>query len=340
MPRSPAPTSHDVARVAGVSQPTVSRALRGDPRLSDETRLRVQRAARELNYVPSQRGRSLATRSAGQVGIVVSDLGNPFYLQVLDTLEEELRPAGLRLIVLTSEDDAQLPPAALVDGSVDGVVLTTTRWRSSLPATLTERAVPFVMLHREDGARSGDACVADGAAGARLAAQELLALGHRRVAAVFGPETTSTGREREAAFRQVLAGAGVDLPPERWRRARDSFGDGYRCALELRESAPTALFCATDVQALGAHNALAGLGMRFPRDMTLVGFDDIPLAGWEVFQLTTVSQDIPAMVRTAAELLLDRIAALRQDGAWLPARRIVLDVELVRRATHGPPPQA
>src|SRR6185437_1336861 len=137
MPRTPPPTSHDVARVAGVSQPTVSRALRDAPRLSEETRLRVQEAARALGYVPSQRGRSLATRSTGQVGIVVSDLGNPFYLQVLDALHQELRRAGLRMLVLTPDDDERVPLERVVDGSLDGGILTTTQLHSTLPPSST-----------------------------------------------------------------------------------------------------------------------------------------------------------------------------------------------------------
>src|ERR1700679_1672821 len=123
MPRPPPPPSHDVARVAGVSQPTVSRALRDDPRLSAETRLRVQAAARELNYVTSQRGRSLAIQSTGQVGIVVSDLGNPFYLQVLDALHASLRASDMSMLVLTPDADERIPLARLVDGSLDGGVL-------------------------------------------------------------------------------------------------------------------------------------------------------------------------------------------------------------------------
>src|SRR5664279_40908 len=136
MPRTPPPTSHDVARVAGVSQPTVSRALRGDPRLSQETRRRVEAAARQLNYVTSQRGRSLATRSTGQVGIVVSDFGNPFYLQALDALHESLRPSDMSMLVLTPDAEGRVPLTRLVDGSLDGVVLTTTHLQSSLPAEL------------------------------------------------------------------------------------------------------------------------------------------------------------------------------------------------------------
>ena len=202
MPRTPPPTSHDVARIAGVSQPTVSRALRGDPRLSEETRLRVEAAARELHYVPSQRGRSLATRSTGQIGIVVSDLGNPFYLQVLDALHSELAASGLRMLVLTPDDDHRVPLERVVDGSLDGAILTTTQLHSTLPAELSRRGFPFVLLNREIDDAPGDVCVVDNRAGARLIAEELLGLGHRAIAAVFGPDTTSTGRDREAAFRR------------------------------------------------------------------------------------------------------------------------------------------
>ena len=338
MPRTPPPTSHDVARIAGVSQPTVSRALRGDPRLSEETRLRVEAVARELHYVPSQRGRSLATRSTGQIGIVVSDLGNPFYLQVLDALHSELAASGLRMLVLTPDDDHRVPLERVVDGSLDGAILTTTQLHSTLPAELSRRGFPFVLLNREIDDAPGDVCVVDNRAGARLIAEELLGLGHRAIAAVFGPDTTSTGRDREAAFRQVLTDAGVDFPSERWRRAPFDFDEGHRCALELLPSRPTALFAANDILALGAYNALYAEGLRVPADITLIGFDDVKLASWEAFQLTTVSQDLDRMVKTSLELLLSRIAA--EPDEHLEPRRVVLPARLVRRATHGPPPGA
>jgi LacI family transcriptional regulator len=336
MPRTPPPTSHDVARAAGVSQPTVSRALHDDPRLSDETRQRVQEAARELNYVPSQRGRSLATKSTGQIGIVVSDLGNPFYLQLLDALHQELHQAGLRMLVLTPDDDHRVPLERVVDGSLDGVILTTTQLRSTLPAELSRRGFPFVLLNREIDDAPGDVCVVDNIEGARLIAQELLELGHTAIAAIFGPETTSTGRDREASFRTVLDEAGVDLPPERWRRAPFDFAEGHRCTLELLPSEPTALFGANDILALGAYNALHSKGIRVPADITLIGFDDVQLAAWEAFRLTTVSQDIEHMVRTSTELLLSRMAVGPEEH--LAPRRVVLPARLVRRATHGPPP--
>jgi LacI family transcriptional regulator len=329
-------TSHDVAKLAGVSQPTVSRALRGDSRLSAETRQRVVEAAAELQYVPSQRGRSLATRSTGQVGIVVTDLGNPFYLQVLDELHRTLRETELRMLVLAPDRDGSVPLERLVDGSLDGAILTTTMLDSTLPDELSRRGFPFVLLNREVDNPPCDVCVVDNTQGGALAARELIELGHTRIAALFGPSTTSTGRDREAGFRTTLAEAGIDLPDARWRRAPFDFGAGHSAAFELLESEPTALFCANDILALGAFNALHGRGVQIPEDITLIGFDDVLLAGWEAFELTTVSQDISGMVAAATDLLLTRIGG--QQDVPLPPRRVVLTPTLVRRRTHGPPP--
>ncbi len=325
-----------MARAAGVSQATVSRALRGDPRLAVETRRRVAETARILQYVPSQRGRSLATRSTGQIGIVVADLGNSFYLQVLDALHRALQRVDLRMLVLTPDARDSVALELLVDGSLDGVILTTTLLDSPLPGALARRGFPFVLLNREVNDCPGDACVVDNDAGGRLVARELLSLGHTEIAAVFGPENTSTGRDRERSFRAVLSASGVPLPPRRWRRSPFDFAGGHQRTLELLDAcatSPTALFCANDMIALGAFNALRQRGLRLPEDLTLIGFDDIRLAEWEAFQLTTVRQDIERMVHAATDLLLARIAG---DVESRP-RRVVLSPELVRRRTHGPP---
>ena len=299
----------------------------------------MHEAAEALNYVPSRRGRNLATSSTGQVGIVVTDLGNPFYLEVLDAVHEELRRADLRMLVLTPDPQNRIELDQLVDGALDGAILTTTILGSPLPVELNRRGFPFVLLNREIDDCPGDVCVVDNEAGARLVAEELVALGHTEIAAVFGPENTSTGRDRERGFLDGLSAAGRTLEPERWRRSQFAFEDGRGSTLELLDSvpgAPTALFCANDVIALGAFDAIRGRGLRMPDDLTLIGFDDVMLAGWEAFQLTTVSQDIRGMARAATGLLLSRIAAGDQPP---PPRRVVLGAELHRRRTHGPPPR-
>jgi LacI family transcriptional regulator len=237
--------------------------------------------------------------------------------------------------VLTPDAHGSVPFERLVDGSLDGAILTTTVLDSQLPAALSERGFPFVLLNREVDAAPCDVCVVDNHRGAMLAAAELIGLGHTRIAALFGPSTTSTGRDREAGFRAGLGQAGLELPDQLWRRAPFQFDAGAAAALELLEARPTALFCANDILALGAFNALHGRGVRIPEQVSLIGFDDVLLAGWDVFQLTTISQDIPGMVGAATNLLLTRMT---NEGDPLPPRRVVLEPTMVHRRTHGPPP--
>jgi LacI family transcriptional regulator len=331
MARRP-PTSHDVARRAGVSQPTVSRALRDDPSVAIATREAVRDAAAALGYVPSQRGRSLSTRRTGQIGVVISDLANPFYLEILDAVHGALGAAGRRMLVLTPDEDGELLARRLLDGALDGAILSTTLLDSPLPGELARRSFPFVLLNRSVDDAPGDVVVTDNVAGGRLAARVLLDEGHRELAAVFGPPETSTGRDREAGFRALLGEAGMELRDERVRRGSFDFQVGHAAARELASTGATALFCANDVLAIGAYNGLRSLGARIPEDLSLVGFDDIAIASWEVFRLTTVRQDNDGMVRRAVDLLLDRVGQPDE-----PARRVILEPRLVRRATLAPP---
>ena len=329
------PTSHDVARIAGVSQPTVSRALRADPRVAVDTQRRVRAAAAGLGYVASRRGRSLATRATGQIGVVVSDLANPFYMEAVEHLHRQLETAGRRVVVLT--DSAEGSPAAetLLDGSMDGVVLTTTLLGSALPAELAGRGLPVVLFNRAVDGATVDLCTSENYHGAAAVATEIAALGHRRVGAIFGPSETSTGRDREQGFRAGLAGAGLDLPAPFIRRGAFSYDAGHRGFVELLtlRPAPTALFCANDVLALGALNAARSIGVAVPETVSVFGFDDIAMADWELFGLSTVRQDLALMAAAAATLLVERIA----DPA-LPARRTVVPTTLVRRRTHAASP--
>jgi LacI family transcriptional regulator len=322
------PTSHDVARAAGVSQPTVSRALRGDPRVTQATRERVAHAARELGYVASDRGRSLSTRRTGRVGVVVEDLDNPFYLELLDELHERLEQAGVRMIVFTPRHDDPHGMERLVDGSIDGVVLTTTHLGSPLPRLLRDRGFPCVLLNRVVDDDDVASCSVDNVLGGELAARELLDAGHREIAAIFGPPETSTGRDRERGVRAALDAAGVPLAG--MRRGTYTYETGHAGTIGLLEGddRPTALFCGNDVIALGALNACHRLGLRVPHDVSVVGFDDIAMAGWDLYRLTTVRQDLRHMAQIAVDTVL--------DGSG-PPERIVLPPEMVRRETVGPP---
>jgi LacI family transcriptional regulator len=323
------PTSHDVARAAGVSQPTVSRALRGDPRVAPATRDRVLDAARELGYVASARGRSLSTRRTDRIGVVVEDLDNPFYLELLDELHDRLELAGVRMIVFTPRHDDPQGHERLVDGSIDGVVLTTTFLDSPLPGLLRERGFPTVLLNRVVDGDGFTTCSVDNVRGGGLAARALLDAGHREIAAIFGPLETSTGRDRERGVRAELRAQGVRLAG--LRRGGYTYETGHAGALELLGGVarPTALLCGNDVIALGALNACHRLGLRVPEHVSVVGFDDIAMADWDLYRLTTVRQDLRRMAQIAVELVLEPPEE---------PTRIVLPSALVRRATVGPPP--
>ncbi len=330
----PNPTSHDVARLAGVSQPTVSRALRADTQVSEETRRRVQEAAQRLGYIPSRRGRSLATRATGQVAVVVGALGNPFYTEAVEHLHTRLSAVGRRVVVLTDEPHTEPAWDALTDGSIDGAILATTTLGSTLPGELRERGLPVVLFNRATDGDDVDVCVSENASGAGLVGGELVRLGHRRLGAIFGPADTSTGRDREAGYRAAIQAAGLELADARVRRGPFSFETGSQRLAELmgEHHPPTAIFCANDVIALGALNAAHRLGLAIPRDVTVVGFDDIAMASWDVFGLTTVRQDLGTMADVAVRMLVDRIADPDR-----PPRRVLVPTQLVHRRTHAGP---
>ncbi|MEO9176750.1 MAG: LacI family DNA-binding transcriptional regulator [Gaiellales bacterium] len=333
-------TSNDVARSLGLSQSTVSRALRGDPRVAPPTLARVLAAAQQMRYAPNLAARSLITRRTRTIGVVVSDITNPFYPELLDILHNEFALASYRTILLNERTDAELEPhvADLVNGqAVDGLVYVSAVLGVPLPGR-GPGGLPIVLLNREADAPGSDTVVSDNRAGGRLIAETLVARGHRRIALIAGPENTSTSRERELGFRERLAALGVPLDEQLRRSGQYSHQSGYRSCLDLLASdpRPTAVFAGNDVVAFGALDAARHLSVRVPGDLSVVGFDDIDMAGWEGFDLATVRQPLAGMARAAAILLMERIAAERDA----PPRRRVFPVELVERGTLGAAPGA
>jgi LacI family transcriptional regulator len=326
-------TSHDVAKRAGVSQATVSRALRDQRGVSAETRSVVRAAARELGYVPVAAGRAIAVPRPRKIGVVSASLTNPFYPALIGPLQEALRRRGLQTVLITDTEEHLLESGLLVDGSLDGVVLTTSSVTSRLPAELSVRGIPFVFANRTADDVDADMCVVDNRRGAAAVADLLVELGHTRIGAIMGPPTSSTGRERAEGFSQRLAELGVPLAARRTTSGPFDARTGW-AALEtvLRQeaSAPTALFCGNDVIALGVLDAAASLQVRVPDDLTVVGFDDIPSASWGHVGLTTVRVELADMARTVADALADRL-----DDPGVPTTRTVLTPRLVARSTHA-----
>jgi LacI family transcriptional regulator len=335
--RRAAVTSHDVARVAGLSQSTVSRALRDDPRVAPATRERVRAAADSLGYVPNALARNLVLRRTRTVGMLVTDIGNPYYPNLIAPLHDELAELGYRMVLFAEQlpENGDQHLHALLDRGIDGVVLTTTTITSSLPTELSAQGLPFVLLTREVDGIAADTVAVDNALGASLMAAEILRLGHCRIGAIFGPSETSTGRDRERGFRAALAAAGVELPDEAVRRGPYVVESGHAAMKELMqlEDRPTVVAGFSDLVAIGAVNACRELGLRVPDDVSITGWDDLPLAAWSSFRLTTVDQKMNEMARTAARLIVEQI-----EGVAGPRpRRVLFEPELVLRSTLAAP---
>ncbi|WP_460849374.1 LacI family DNA-binding transcriptional regulator [Phytohabitans suffuscus] len=330
------PTSKDVARAAGVSQPTVSRALAGHPHVSPATRDRVRKVAEQLGYVPQESGRVLRSRRSRRIAVVSSpdDLLNPFHPQLIVPLHQALAAAGYRTTLLAETADKEVL-AQVADGSVDGVVLTATHTGSAVPRHLAASGVPHVLVNRPVPEQGHPTCVVDNRQGAADVAALVAGLGHREVALVLGPRRLSTSLDREAGFRSVLA-AGRAVRTRVLRGAYDH-ATGVAAAQALLDAAsrPTAILCASDTIALGVLHEARLRGVDVPGELTVTGFDDIPMAGWEPYALTTVRHDAGRMAAEAVRLLLSQLSHDPDTSASEP---VVLHADVVLRQTHAPPP--
>lgn len=328
-------TSRDVARLAGVSQPTVSRALRDDPRVSEETKQRVREAAALLNYVPSDVGRALSSGRTHRIGLLVTDLDNEFYAHIIAPMHRELEGRGYQLMLHTETADSETVVERLLANGLDGVILATTTLDAVAPLRLRDRGMPFVYFNRVAPIADADAAVVSPFKGLSEAVTQAVAAGHQRFGAVLGPGNTSTAQGREIALRQALASHGLSLAADCVRSGPydTRSGDSATTALLALPEPPTVIFCGNDVVAMGALNAAKRAGVDIPGDLSVIGFDDLPVASWPIVELSTVSYDLAGMAAAAAELITRRIA-----DPDAPIVRTEFDTAFVQRSTLGSAP--
>lgn len=329
----PQPTLEDVARLAGVSTATVSRALNAPDRVRRETRERVQEVVARLGYTPNFGGRALASRRTFTVGAVIPTMENAIFARGVQALQEGLAEAGVTLLVATSnyEPAREAEQVRVMLGrGVDALALIGEARGAATYELMERRGVPYVLVWtwRPDAPRP---CVGfDNGAAARGIAERVLAAGHRRIAMIAG---VTRGNDRAAArvagVRAALAAAGADAPAV--VEARYTLEDGAAAARALLavRPRPTALICGNDVLAAGAYLAAREAGLKIPGDISVTGFDDIDLALVLDPPLTTVHVPHRRMGQAAARLLL----ALCDGGA--PAS-VALAAEPVERGSLGP----
>ena len=328
-------TTHDVARRAGVSQATVSLVLGGNPRarVSAQTRERVMRAAGELGYRPNILARGLVQRKSYAIGVMVPDLSNPFFLDVVTGVQRVAAEAGYAVL---PGDVRAVPPARHLDAlrarQVDGIVLDGFGALALPEGALDGLKVVLV----DEPSERWPGVASDALAAGRLAAEHLLSLGHTRLA-FAGPATDVHGlRMRERGFFQALRDAGMALPSARLRRVPPTVTGGQKAMRALLalppEQRPTACFCAVDLVAAGALKACLTAGVAVPGEMSIVGCDDVELARVLTPELTTVRIPALELGARAARLLIRQL----EDDAWSPRPGKPLPVKLVVRGTTGP----
>lgn len=324
-------TSRDVAKHAGVSQATVSRAMCGGSAVSANTRGKVLSSMKALGYVPNAAAQTMKTGTTNTIGVVVADLTNPFYPEVLDALTRAFDLAGLRVIVWNSDgerNDAALQ--AIREGSIDGLVFTTVVESSpELKAALAQR-YPIVLINRTVDGLICDQVTSENAGGGALVANYFVTHGRSRIGYIGGPQRASTSRERERGFREGLCEAGQELRDRYVARGEYSHQSGFnamRKLLELDEP-PDAIFCSNDLIAFGAIDCARRKGVQIPQNVWIVGYDDVQMASWDSYSLSTVRQGSKAMAREGARLLLERLT-----DPTRPARNVHFPSSLIVRST-------
>jgi DNA-binding LacI/PurR family transcriptional regulator len=329
----------DMAKAAGVSHSTVSRALNDSPLVNAETKARIQRLSRQMGYFPDAIARSLVTQRTRTVGVVATTITDPFVAEVVQGVEDAAQESGYSVILTSSASVPERELAAvemLRAKRVDGVIVTSSRIGALYLQHLEGIGVPVVLVnnHNEQSGRYTFSVSVDNRHGGHLATAHLIEKGHRRIGYVSGRADHSDDLGRLAGYRRALDEATVPFDPALVVPGNGRLDGGERALRLLRGLAgpPTGVFCYNDMTAIGLISAARRAGLRVPGDLAVVGFDDIPLAAHVYPPLTTVAQPQRDMGRRAMGMVLALIAG---DDPAAPFSDVVVKGRLVVRESSG-----
>ncbi len=328
-------TSHDVARLAQVSQSAVSRVFSGAS-ASKATVEKVRAAAAELGYRPNSLARAMITGRSRIIGLVVAYLDNQFYPVALERLSKELQEQGYHVLVFIASnatEDLEDVVQDLLDYQVDGIITASVSMSSALTDRCSAAGIPVVMFNRGQDGSGLSSITSDNVAGGRRVAEFLVAGGHKRIAHIAGWGGSSTGRDRSLGFRHGLAEAGVKLVAEiDGMYTRESASEAARSMMEM-DPAPDAIFVGNDHMAFAVMDTLRfELGLKVPEDVSVVSYDDVPQASWPAYGLTSLRQPLNRMVEATVETLLGQI-----DDKRRPAQTLEIAGPLIVRGSARVP---
>jgi len=329
-------TIKDIARELGISTSTVSRALSDSPLVREDTKRQILRVARRLGYQRNELARALVKGTSGAVGLLVPDITNPFFSDIARGVAEiaDKTGAGVLLCNTDGRADHELDYVSLMRRKrVDGLLLCSATIEAPYLEELMLARIPFILVSRLTGRADVSYVITDDTAGARLAVEHLVKLGHRDIGFIGGPEDVQASRDRMSAYRAVLRHRGLEVTPAWATFAGFTQAAGRKAAREMlsQHRHPSAIFAANDVTALGVLEVAEELGLTVPGKLSIVGYDDISYASLPRIQLTTVAQPAVEMGRIAVSWLFDAL-----ENPHVERLQKVLAPRLVVRSTTAP----
>jgi len=329
-------TSQHVARKAGVSQSAVSRVFSPGASASAAMTAKVQKAANELGYRPNVLARSLITGKSRVIGVVVAYLENSFYSEALEKLSLALQEHGYHVLVFMTtltKDNVDQVLEDLLDHQVEGIVLASSSMSSNLAKRCDNAGVPVVLFNRRQDDESLSAVTSDNVRGGELAAEFLVAGGHKRIAHIAGWEGASTQRDREMGFLRGLEKAGVELFDRVIGNYHYDSAQVATRALFSQPVIPDAVFVGNDHMAIAAMECIRHeFGLSVPEDVSIVGYDDIEMASWPSFSLTTIRQPSNRMIKETVSTLIGRI----EDNHQTPQSVAIHGQLIIRDSARRP----
>ncbi len=334
------PTIKDIATKAKVSPTAVSMALNERPRLGKRTREKILRIAKELDYHPNYVARSLVSKKSHTLGLIITTIMNPFYPELAKGIEDRAAELGYNIILCSTNYDPGLEKyyiGMLRSKGVDGIIFSSVQISDPNIKTLVEDRFPFVLVNRRICHRifekKIDYIVLNNFSGGYMAMEHLSKLGHKRIGIIAGAFNTSTAVERTNGAKKLLSDQGIRFDPNLIIECNFSKDLAYQATKELLslKKPITAIFAENDYMALGAREAILDVGLKIPKDVALVGFDDIFAAALKGVELTTVSQKKYEMGSLAVKILIEKI----EKGALPTINRMVLEPELIIRNSCG-----
>ncbi len=311
-------TSVDVAKRAGVSQSAVSRVFTPGASVSKKMADRVRKAADDLGYRPNVLARSLITGRSRIIGLVVAYLDNPFYPDALEKLSAALQAQGYHILVFlagNSDEDVESVIDDLMDYQVDGIITASINLSGELTERCRAAGIPVMLFNRGIAGSGLSAVTSANQVGGAKVAEFLMAGGHKRIAHISGWMGSSTGRDRRDGFVAALVAAGQTLYMEEDARFRREKAAEAARAMMLDPNPPDAIFVGNDHMALGVMDMLRfEMGLDVPGDVSVVGYDDVPMAAWSAYDLTTLRQPVNRMVEATVDTLLNEIEHGRPPG--------------------------